>query len=452
MNKILILLFLLLLTAAGGVGYIGGASYLLDRDGPEIEIIDSPKALSKEPFPLKIKLTDESSGLSGYSLRVIYRNKLNDILKKSFNGEKSLEETVLVDLTKFNFPQGAIEFELRVFDRSFFSNFSIKKFSATIDYDAPQIKAVSAQHNTMSGGVEPVFYQVTDKFLASSGVEQGGKFYQGYPARLVDINFRDPNLFIVFFSINPEDQSAPRLVAMDQSGNKSTAGFTFNLMPRKFGLQKIKVDQAFLDIILKATNSQSFTEAAKNYSDLAAREQTQINQALNKATSGKMLWSGSFLQAEGVVNFAFHDNLKLSFESQDFMDFKYPGFFLNTKTDHPVLSLQRGEVIFVGDMALRGKVVILNHGLGVSTLYSHLQEALVEVGQTVEKGLEIGLSGQTGLARKLGYGIEILISGNQINPLNWWDQKWYDGHIEEKILEIKRLYNIPVLEKYTDKR
>ncbi len=432
------------------LAYLGGTNYLLDREGPTIEIINPPSGLNKDPYQLKIKLSDHLSGLSGFSLRVIYRNKLNDIFKKSLTGEKSIEETILVDLTKFNFPQGKIDFELRVFDRSYFSNFNKKKFSATLDYDAPKIKAVSAQHNTMLGGVEPIFYQATDKFLANSGVQQGNKFYQGFPARLVDVTFRDPNLFIAFFSIDSEDTSPPRLVAIDQSGNKVSAGFTFNLMTRKFGLQKIKVEPTFLKTFLTATASENVSEVAQNYSKLLQLEQEQIKNVLAQVASGQMLWSGSFLQAEGVVNFAYHDSLKFSVDTQEFIEIRSPGFFLNTKAEQPVIALQKGQIIFAGELPLRGKTIIINHGLGLSSMYSHLDQLVAEEGQLVEKGLEIGIAGQTGLARKIGYGLEILISGYQTNPLSWWDQKWYEGHIEEKFLEIKRLYNIPVLEKYNE--
>jgi murein DD-endopeptidase MepM/ murein hydrolase activator NlpD len=221
-------------------------------------------------------------------------------------------------------------------------------------------------------------------------------------------------------------------------------------MPRKFASQKIKIEPDFLNRFIAITNSQNATEVANNYPRLAEAEQQEIQEILAKESTQKMLWSGSFLQAEGVVNFGFNDHLKFLVENQELFDFKSPGFFFNTKADQPILALHQGEVVFVGEFKLRGRTVIINHGLGLTSIYSHLGEALVEVGNQVDKGLELGLSGQTGLARKIGYGLEILISGNQINPLNWWDQKWYDGHIEEKILEIKRLYNIPVLEKYSD--
>ena len=444
LNKFTLISLFILLASGASYFYLQNSGFL-DREAPTIELIDPVLAVNRDPFTLKLRLTDSKAGLAGYSIRSLYRNKLSDIFKKNLAGEKSIEENVLIDLTKFNFPQGQIKLEVRTYDRSYFSNYAIQDLTLQLDYDAPTISPLSAQHNTMPGGVEPIFYKAADKLLSITGVEQGGRFFRGYPARLIDIKFRDPNLFVAFFSVNPEDQTAPRLVAIDQSANKKTSNFNFNILPRRFSTQIIKAEQTFLDQLQNITQTNSISEIQNTFSKLLIGENNSIQEIISSHQSNKMYLSDPFLQAEGVVNFGFNDLLKFTLEKQEFLSYRTSGFFLNTNVDKPVLALQQGEVIFAGDLNIRGKTIILDHGLGISSVYTNLDQILVEKGQVVEKGLEIALPGQTGLARKIGYGLEVLSSGNQINPLNWWDQKWYQGHIENKIKEIKRLYNIPIV-------
>ena len=62
----------------------------------------------------------------------------------------------------------------------------------------------------------------------------------------------------------------------------------------------------------------------------------------------------------------------------------------------PVRAANRGVVALVDNFFLAGNVVYLNHGGGVVTGYFHLTQATVAVGDTVERGQEIGIVGATG--------------------------------------------------------
>jgi murein DD-endopeptidase MepM/ murein hydrolase activator NlpD len=62
----------------------------------------------------------------------------------------------------------------------------------------------------------------------------------------------------------------------------------------------------------------------------------------------------------------------------------------------PVRAANRGVVALVDNFFLAGNVVYINHGGGVVTGYFHLTQATVAVGDTVERGQEIGLVGATG--------------------------------------------------------
>lgn len=66
-----------------------------------------------------------------------------------------------------------------------------------------------------------------------------------------------------------------------------------------------------------------------------------------------------------------------------------------------------------------GYVVYINHEDGRQTRYAHLSKVLVKVGQTVKQGEKIALSGNTGVSSGPHVHFEILIGGQQVNPLTY---------------------------------
>jgi len=62
----------------------------------------------------------------------------------------------------------------------------------------------------------------------------------------------------------------------------------------------------------------------------------------------------------------------------------------------PVQSSNRGKVVFTGNLFYAGNVVIIDHGVGVYTIYAHLSRINVKISDVVEKGEVIGFSGKTG--------------------------------------------------------
>ena len=64
----------------------------------------------------------------------------------------------------------------------------------------------------------------------------------------------------------------------------------------------------------------------------------------------------------------------------------------------PVVASNRGRVALVGDFFFAGRLVVLDHGLGLYTLYFHLDRVDVAEGAVVERGQPIGTVGATGRA------------------------------------------------------
>ena len=92
-----------------------------------------------------------------------------------------------------------------------------------------------------------------------------------------------------------------------------------------------------------------------------------------------------------------------------------------TPTGTSVVASSGGVVAKAGWGSGYGYVVYINHPDGRQTRYAHNSKVLVSVGQTVEQGQKIALSGNTGISSGPHVHFEMLIGGSQVNPLNYID-------------------------------
>jgi murein DD-endopeptidase MepM/ murein hydrolase activator NlpD len=85
----------------------------------------------------------------------------------------------------------------------------------------------------------------------------------------------------------------------------------------------------------------------------------------------------------------------------------------------PLYSTAPGKVIRAGVRGDYGNAVEVDHGLGFTTVYGHLNKILVKVGQKVQTGDKIGLAGSTGRSTGVHLHYEVRYGGRQINPYNF---------------------------------
>ena len=99
---------------------------------------------------------------------------------------------------------------------------------------------------------------------------------------------------------------------------------------------------------------------------------------------------------------------------------------------------QRGVVVHAADLGIYGNCVVIDHGLGVQSLYGHLSSIGVKVGDTVEKGQVLGRSGMTGLAGGDHLHFTMLVGGQQVTPVEWWSPQWMQDRVLRKIARRRR--------------
>jgi murein DD-endopeptidase MepM/ murein hydrolase activator NlpD len=84
----------------------------------------------------------------------------------------------------------------------------------------------------------------------------------------------------------------------------------------------------------------------------------------------------------------------------------------------PVLAINEGTVQLVADHFFSGKSIVVDHGLGLYSMYFHLSSVVVQAGERVAKAQVIGAVGASGRASgpHLHWGVRL--NGARVNPLS----------------------------------
>ena len=166
---------------------------------------------------------------------------------------------------------------------------------------------------------------------------------------------------------------------------------------------------------------------------LRKENEDRIAEITRKATP-QILWKGAFSQlSNSKVEANFADQRTYVYNNEPVDTAYHLGYDLSVTRRYPVEAANSGNVAFAGDLGIYGNTVILDHGLGLFTLYSHLSSIDVAVGDSIKQQQIIGRTGETGLAAgdHLHYGV--YLHGVAVLPVEWWDQKWITDNIEPKL-------------------
>ncbi len=83
-----------------------------------------------------------------------------------------------------------------------------------------------------------------------------------------------------------------------------------------------------------------------------------------------------------------------------------------------------------------GQMLLLRHNFGYQTRYAHLSKRLVNIGDTVRRGDIIGLVGNTGASTGSHLHYEVILRGEVVNPLNFFDRNMSKGDYESLMEQV----------------
>ncbi len=325
---------------------------------------------------------------------------------------------------------------------------SVATRALRLRFEPPRVQILSRNHFVNHGGAEMVVYRVTPPD-AESGVRVGDRTHPGFPASGAGLPSTDPALRVAFFALAyDQDLGTPMEVfGIDEADNVGRAALDHRAFPKAFRRSRLNVSDAFFQRVVPAILDRTPDLQVDQESDNALLQgflavngelrgiNAETIASLSSQTAPEILWDGAFRQlGNSQVESAFADHRTYLYQDAEVDQQVHLGFDLASTANAPIEASNRGRVLFADYLGIYGNCVILDHGMGLQSLYAHLSSIDVTVGQSVEKNETLGRSGTTGLAGGDHLHFAILVHGQAVNPVEWWDPHWIEDRIRRKLV------------------
>ncbi|TDI14575.1 MAG: M23 family metallopeptidase [Acidobacteria bacterium] len=420
-----------------------------DSSPPTVQWREAPSVIGMDS-QISLEIQDQGKGLQWLEVAWVRSGDRHVVVSETYEApwswqqgmtQRSLDLSVGSSLPESILSEGEFLLEVRVRDQSdlwFWENEVFEQRSFNLDLTPPRIQTLSDQHYIRQGGSEAILYKVSEDTVAS-GVQVGEHLFRGYP-----LPGRGQGTHVCLFALAHDQAPATAMYvwAEDAAGNRNQTSFWKRAFPVKFRKRNIQLSESMInavvpeilahtDMTLGESVLETFLEINGRLREINHRQIEEIS----RQSVGHLLWSGAFLQlSNSQVESAFADHRTYYYKSQKVDQQTHLGFDLATVAHGAVESANDGIVVFADYLGIYGNTVLVDHGLGLISLYGHLSSIEVQEGQGITKGAILGRTGQTGLAAGDHLHFSMILQGVQVNPLEWWDERWVDQHILGKAL------------------
>jgi murein DD-endopeptidase MepM/ murein hydrolase activator NlpD len=431
------ILLLMIIAIIGIVIYLAN-SPIFERVPPKISLPSSLIWNLKKP--LKVHLSD-ISGIRSY--KVILndgKNSFTILDEKVEKPKQNIDISIVLPKVGWNWRVKSATMTIIANDGSQWNfmkgNKSIKSVKITIDSKRPQVFVLSNSYRIVRGGSALVVFGANDEYLNKVEVRTNfGKVFKPEP-------FYKKGYYVALIAWPIKEKRFRAWVEVtDLAGNISKAHIPLNAENRRYKHSKIKLKKRFLegkilDLAAEFDETVNINEPLQQFKIIneKIREKNEnlihsfssnVSDALIKHWNIKPFYP--LKSAKKVASFGDHRfyyyNGKLVSESY------HLGLDLASIRMAKIRSSNPGRVIFAGYNGIYGNMPLIDHGLGLYTIYGHCSTLLVKEGDDIARNSVIAKTGKTGLALGDHLHFGVLVQGVEVRPLEWMDGRWIRGNI-----------------------
>ena len=437
--------------------------YKYEGSSPRVEVT-LPSLYLKKSYEMSLKVDDKGTGIRKVMVSIMQKGVEKVLLEKEypsssilsfFSDHRIAEDSFVipVESRKYGMKDGEALIRIMVSDYSWRGwnrgNVFYEEKKVVIDTKPPQVQVLTNRHNVERGGSGLVIYKVFEANV-KSGVRVGKNFFPGHSGM-----FENPDIYAAFFALDHTQGPGTQIFvsAGDLAGNLTQRGFHHYIRDKNFRTDTLNISDRFLEFKMPDFNLDEIEDTfvgAKNplldkflYINRKLREKN-VTTILNvpKDTVGKLMWDGKFARLSGAATRShWADHRTYKYKGKKIDRAVHLGIDLASTANAKVGAANGGRVIMAKNVGIFGNTVIIDHGFGLASLYSHLNEINVNIGDEVSKGDVIGRTGLTGLAGGDHLHFSMIVHNVFVNPVEWWDATWIKNNILLKIESVKSLVN-----------
>jgi len=339
---------------------------------------------------------------------------------------------VTLDPKARGLPDGKASLVAEATDFSFRRNTVRVEIPLVVDLRAPRVNVATGLTYVRRGGSEAVVYEL-DEPSERHGVQVGSYFFPGF------VHPENPKQFVALYAL-PHDVAAdviPAVVANDRAGNETRVPLATRVIESRPTTDRIELSDGFMRAKIAELKGGEPEDVLTAYLEINRGMRSENAKKIREIcgeSSEERLWTDTFLQMpNSKVGAGFAEARSYLYAGRVVDQQTHLGFDLASTARAEIPAANDGVVVYADDLGIYGRTVIIDHGLSLFSLYGHLSEIGVDRGQAIVRGQAIGRSGTTGLAGGDHLHFGMLVAGTFVDPLEWFDPKWIDEHLEAKL-------------------
>jgi murein DD-endopeptidase MepM/ murein hydrolase activator NlpD len=443
-----IFIIFVLCVAAAGI-WVGLAKF--EGTAPAVRLTLASEVLN-EDATTTVSFKDRKSGLKRIYVSITKDDKTIVLAEKTYPAEGMIPKGVVradtlklpLSFRKIGISDGEVLLRVNASDYSwrnwFHGNQARLEKRIQVDTKPPVIDVLTRRHNINQGGTGMLVFTLSEP-CKRAGVRVGEKFYPAYRA-----TFENRKLYVVFFAVGYNQPPETEMVATatDAAGNTGKTGFHHNIRKRRFKTDIIPVTDGFLQTKMPEFDVRPPSGAENpmlaqflEVNRTLRRNGYETMAEVGRTSDPEIYWEGPFLRFSGARRAGFADHREYRYRQEIIDRQVHLGIDLASVPRAPVAAANHGKVKFVNRLGIYGNTVIIDHGMGLMSTYSHLSRSTVKQGDTVKKGEIIGYTGKTGMALGDHLHFAILVTDTFVNPIEWWDPHWIEDNIVKKFEDVK---------------
>jgi len=438
-GKIMAVLILLGLIAAAGYVYTAPE---FEREVPTIHSEQSLFWNRKEPFHIRLS---DNEGLKSYELI------LSDGTNSLIVGQGVFEEKTKEQILSLKYPTSKVldlkatklKLKVTVNDSSLWNigqgNKSEKVIDINVDYTRPNVNVIANSYSITQGGSALVVFQADDANLDMIYVEAGKEKFKAQP-------YKKEGYYaaLIAWPFTEEDFKA-NVVAIDAAKNSREVEVPFYLKNHQYRVSWIKASDEFINgkITDLATSDPEYAHIEDKLEKLKAINETMrlkneaLIHSLSKNVSSDMLESWKLNKfyplrnGQKVASYGDHRHYYYDDKDNEVSQSYHVGYDLASTKMATIKASNPGRVVYANENGIYGNMPMIDHGLGLYSLYGHCSQLLVNEGDEVKAGDDIAKTGITGLALGDHLHFGIVVQGIEVRPVEWFDQEWIRKNVDD---------------------
>jgi murein DD-endopeptidase MepM/ murein hydrolase activator NlpD len=399
--------------------------------------LTAPKAIGHKPA-LTVSLAAARGNIADAEVRVVQDGKPVTVFKQDAPLGPRADVPVTFETAALGLREGNATLE--VWSRDDFwrplrgTPRALASAPVTIDLTPPKLEILGATRYVSPGGAALVAFRVDD--AVRTDVAVGARTFPSHAYGPADKRAR---VALLALPADLSSNTPMAITARDEAGNVTARGVPSELKPRAFPKDTIKLSEAFLqakvpELLPQRPPTQPLLEGFLVINRDQRKQAENEKLKIGERTAETPLWQGAFVQPRNTKVFSnFAETRTYLYEGREVDKQVHYGYDLASTKQSPVPASNSGLVAFAGPLTIYGNTVIVDHGLGLQTLYAHLSSIDVKPGDKVAKGQSLGRTGATGLAVGDHLHFEVLVAGVSVTPLEWWDGKWIRDRVNRPL-------------------